>query len=50
MTQSREDRSHDSSGEEQHEFNKADIGRLRSLLDSLEKSIGLSYEEEDWTC
>ncbi|KAJ0083335.1 hypothetical protein Patl1_30043 [Pistacia atlantica] len=38
MTQSREDRSHDSSGEKQHEFNKENIGRLRSLLDSLEKS------------
>ncbi|KAJ0103609.1 hypothetical protein Patl1_05362 [Pistacia atlantica] len=30
MTQSREDKSHDSSGEEQHEFNKEDIGSASS--------------------
>ena len=43
MTQSREDMSYDAmkiSGEGQNEFNKEDIGRLRSLLDSLEKSTG----------
>ncbi|KAK3002615.1 hypothetical protein RJ639_022178 [Escallonia herrerae] len=41
MTQSREDMSHadvNSSGGEENGFNKEDIGRLRSLLDSLEKS------------
>ncbi|KAK3004985.1 hypothetical protein RJ639_017903 [Escallonia herrerae] len=43
MTQSREDISHgdvNSSGGEENEFIKEDIGRLRSLLDSLEKSKG----------
>ncbi|KAJ0045254.1 hypothetical protein Pint_04212 [Pistacia integerrima] len=40
MTESREDKSQDSSGGEQREFNKEDIGRLRSFLDSLEKSTG----------
>ncbi|KAK3009342.1 hypothetical protein RJ639_013424 [Escallonia herrerae] len=43
MTQSREDMSHadvNSSGGEENGFNKEDIGRLRSLLDSLEKSKG----------
>ncbi|KAK3040310.1 hypothetical protein RJ639_028225 [Escallonia herrerae] len=43
MTQSREDMSHadvNSSGREENGFNKEDIGRLRSLLDSLEKSKG----------
>ncbi|KAK2979360.1 hypothetical protein RJ640_018440 [Escallonia rubra] len=41
MTQSKEDMSHSDvnfSGGEENEFNKEDIGRLRSLLDSLEKS------------
>ena len=40
MTQSKEDRSNDFNGGEQNEFNKGDIERLRSLLDSLEKSTG----------
>ncbi|KAK3014800.1 hypothetical protein RJ639_009131 [Escallonia herrerae] len=43
MTQSKEDMSHGEvnfSGGEENEFNKEDIGRLRSLLDSLEKSKG----------
>ncbi|KAK2965726.1 hypothetical protein RJ640_025452 [Escallonia rubra] len=43
MTQSREDMSHgdvNSSSGEENGFNKEDIGRLRSLLDSLEKSKG----------
>ncbi|KAK3020642.1 hypothetical protein RJ639_046426 [Escallonia herrerae] len=43
MTQSKEDMSHGDinfSGGEENEFNKEDIGRLRSLLDSLEKSKG----------
>ncbi|KAK3030879.1 hypothetical protein RJ639_037229 [Escallonia herrerae] len=41
MTQSREDMSHadvNSSDGEENGFNKEEIGRLRSLLDSLEKS------------
>ncbi|KAK3006116.1 hypothetical protein RJ639_016484 [Escallonia herrerae] len=41
MTQSKEDMSHgdvNCSGGEENEFNKEDIRRLRSLLDSLEKS------------
>ncbi|KAK3031554.1 hypothetical protein RJ639_035467 [Escallonia herrerae] len=43
MTQSKEDMSRGDvnfSGGEENEFNKEDIGRLRSLLDSLEKSKG----------
>ncbi|KAK3032656.1 hypothetical protein RJ639_034922 [Escallonia herrerae] len=62
MTQSKEGMSHGDvnfSGGEENEFNKEDIGRLRSFLDLLEKSKGTcslahsgpSYEEdENWTC
>ncbi|KAK3031254.1 hypothetical protein RJ639_035554 [Escallonia herrerae] len=52
MTQSREDLSHadvNSSGREENGFNKEDIGRLRSLLDSLEKSKGTWHNQDQVT-